>query len=154
MIYGYFAYGSNMNPARVTERGLHFGQVLSASLPGYELTFDKASAQHAGYGHANIRWARDATVEGVLYEFEAPGEIFKMDPFERAPVNYGREVVQVHTRDGVLWAWTYFANAALRQAGLGPSDDYLAHLLAAREYLSADYYAALLRWQEGHASAP
>ncbi|MEZ5560780.1 MAG: gamma-glutamylcyclotransferase family protein [Pseudomonadales bacterium] len=143
MILTYFAYGSNMNPDRVAERGLLVQRAESARLPGYRLLFDKTSNQHPGVGHANVAWAPEAEVEGVLYWLAAPDEIVKMDRFERTPVNYSREVVQVHTAAGPVPSWTYFANPAVRRAGLKPPRSYLRHLLAGAAYVSPGYLAML-----------
>lgn len=143
----YFAYGSNMNPARVAERGLRTLEVGPALLANFELCFDKTSAAHAGSGHANIRFAREAQVEGVAYRLADAREIEKMDPFERAPINYGRDVVRISTPEGEIWAWTYFANAAVRSDGLFPTADYLSHLLAGRDFLSEGYWQHLQAWR-------
>jgi gamma-glutamylcyclotransferase (GGCT)/AIG2-like uncharacterized protein YtfP len=140
----YFAYGSNMNPERVRGRGLPFRSARSATLHGYMLTFDKATRTDPGLGHAAIVYAPAARVEGVLYELAHHQAITAMDPFERAPINYTRDVVRVESAVGVLPAWTYFANPAACVTGLRPPRDYLAHLLAGRDYLSDEYY----RWLE------
>lgn len=142
----YFAYGSNMNPARVEARGLRVTTVRSAWLDGVALSFDKQSAEHPHSGHANIGWSRDDRVEGVLYGLPDADEIRRMDPFERAPINYSREVVMVATEAGPVAAWTYFANAAVRVAGLQPEAAYLAHLLLGRPWLSAAYGERLACW--------
>ena len=139
----YFAYGSNMNPARVAERGLQVLSIETGILRAYHLTFDKVSSHHAGEGHANIVYRSGSQVEGVLYQLQHSGEILKMDPYEKAPINYGRDVVEIGCEDGVKWAWTYFANDAVRAPGCCPSRSYLDHLLAGREYLSDEYFAAL-----------
>ena len=141
----YFAYGSNMNPARVRERGLAFTEVQGASLKGMRLVFDKVSRLHPNAAHANIVYAPGELVEGVLYRLAGADEILKMDPFERAPWNYGRDAVQVLAGGAAHWAWTYFANRAVRRDGLHPPADYLAHLLAGRDYLSAGYFDWLVR---------
>ncbi len=145
MLY-YFAYGSNMNPERVRERGLEVVSERGARLAHFHLTFNKMSRDHSGHGHANIEFRRGAHTEGVLYELSTPREILKMDPYERAPWNYGRDVVEVHTMDGAQWAWTYFANPAVHVADLAPSADYLAHLLAGAAHLSDGYLEQLRRW--------
>lgn len=142
----YFAYGSNMNPARVRERGLRVTTVCAAWLDGMALCFDKQSADHPRSGHANIARAPDDRVEGVLYGLLEGDEILRMDPFERAPINYSREVVVVTTRTGPVTAWTYFANAAVRVAGLRPEAAYLSHLLHGRPWLSEAYGARLACW--------
>ena len=165
----YFAYGSNMNPARVRERGLRVTAVRGAWLKDRRLVFDKVAHRTGSEtyrnpirasetpsatvrsrlapnaAHANIAYAPGERVEGVLYKLAGVDEILKMDPFERAPWNYGRDAVQVQAGEDVLWAWTYFANPAVRRDGLNPPAEYLAHMLAGRDYLSADYFERLAR---------
>lgn len=137
----YFAYGSNMNPERVDARGLETVGIQGATLAGFELVFDKASQKHPGVSHANVVHAPERSVEGVLYTLGGHAEILKMDPFETAPWNYGRDVVRVDAADGRSYpAWTYFANRAVRQSGLKPPPSYLHQLLAGRAYLSSAYY--------------
>ena len=139
----YFAYGSNMNPARVQERGLVVLDLCGARLLGKRLVFDKISRLHPNAAHANIVHAPGSVVEGVLYRLAGTGEILKMDPFERAPWNYGRDVVQVVAGGEAVWAWTYFANEAVRRSGLRPPAAYLAHMLAGKAHLSSGYYRRL-----------
>lgn len=145
MVACYFAYGSNMNPARVRERGLQFEALAGASLRGYRLAFNKASNLHPGVGHANLQLAPGEYVEGVLYWLAGAAEIVKMDHFERTPINYSREIVQVEVEQQLVNTWTYFANPAVRRSGLKPPRTYLDHLLAGRDYLSEPYYQALAR---------
>lgn len=145
-IHHYFAYGSNMNPARVRSRGLRVRAMLAGRVDGFDLAFDKRSREHAGTGHANLVYARDRHAEGVLYELVSDEEIRRMDPFEHAPVNYSREAVAVRTAAGVIHAWTYFANPARRGTGARPEAAYLAHLLCGRPWLSEAWYARLAAW--------
>jgi gamma-glutamylcyclotransferase (GGCT)/AIG2-like uncharacterized protein YtfP len=147
MVQTYFAYGSNMNPQRVRERGLAIVRMESARLPGHRLLFDKHSAAHEGCGHANIAFDRSGAVEGVLYWLDSVDEIRKMDRFEAAPVNYGRDVVEVHTTSGLRACWTYFANPGVRRAGLRPPRSYLNHLLEGRPFLTPAYYETLSAWE-------
>ncbi len=137
-----------MNPARVAERGLLVTDARGARLPGYCLTFNKMSRDHPGNGHANIEFEPSSFVEGVLYQLDHPDEILKMDPFERAPWNYGRDIIEVHAGEKTVWAWTYFANPAVHVPGLLPQEDYLRHLLAGRDFLSDEYFDSLLAWLE------
>jgi len=146
MLSRYFAYGSNMNPARVAARGLAFTAVEGARLVGFTLQFHKHSRDHAGVGHASIALAPDQWVEGVLFTLAGPDEIVRMDHFERTPVNYSREVVVVETGQGTAPAWTYFANPAVLKPGLRPPRAYLEHLLAGAQYLSAGYLDRLRNW--------
>jgi cation transport regulator ChaC len=139
----YFAYGSNMNPARVTERGLAYDRVQGGVLRGVRLTFDKQSRDHLGSGHANLTIDSSAYAEGVLYRLRNASDIALMDRFEHTPVNYNREIVEVISDGAVVAAWTYFANAAVIRPNLRPERAYLAHLLAGRDYLSDAYYTWL-----------
>lgn len=139
----YFAYGSNMNAERVDERGIGFDEVLGGRLSGFGLRFQKISRDHQGAGHANIVYSRTEVVEGVMFRLVDEAQIVKMDPFERAPVNYSREVVTIATHRGDVTAWTYFANSAVIAPDLKPPRWYLDHLLAGGEHLSAEYLARL-----------
>jgi len=139
----YFAYGSNMDPARVVDRGIRFTQISSAVLADYVLRFNKRSRNQQGAGHANIVVELGGRVEGVLYQLESPNEIEKMDVFEHVPTNYTREVVSVETQTDTLDVWTYFANPEVVLSGLKPPCWYLAHLLSGRAYLSDRYIEML-----------
>jgi len=150
----YYAYGSNMNPERVSDRGLSFDRVIAGWVRGLGLRFNKQSKEHPHCGHANLVYAPAETAEGVLYRLTDEHMINRMDPFEKAPVNYSREPIAVQTQEGPIISWVYFANPAVLREGLVPSQDYLNHLLAGRPYLSDDYYARLARWPVSqHASA-
>ncbi len=46
----YFAYGSNMNPARMQARGLAVLEALPGRLPGYGLCFNKRDGPGSGPG--------------------------------------------------------------------------------------------------------
>ena len=130
-----------MNPERLAERGLVTRDKMGATLRGFKMRFNKRSAGVPGVGHANIEYNRHGLVEGVLYELASSQEILKMDSFERAPVNYGRDRVCLETAEGEKWAWTYFANEALLQDNLLPERMYLDHLLKGKPYLSNSYYS-------------
>ena len=132
-----------MNSERVAERGLQASNARGARLKGYRLAFNKVSNTHPELAHANIMFAPSGEVEGVLYDLDSVDEILKMDPFERAPWNYGRDVVALETDQGEEWAWTYFANVAVLREGRLPPKDYVAHLLAGAEFLSDTYVEQL-----------
>jgi len=143
IIRHYFAYGSNMSVERVRLRRMPFVSVAGGRLAAYELLFDKAGREHQGQAHANIAPRTGSEVEGVVYELGEPEDIHVMDRFENTPVNYSRDVVEVLTHSGVVQAWTYFANPAVRRNGLRPERAYLDHLLAGAPFLSAEYLARL-----------
>lgn len=139
----YFAYGSNMNADRMIERGLKFHRALAGSVDHLALAFNKLAADAPHRSYANVVYARNQRVEGVLYQLTHVDEIFKMDPFEGAPRLYSREVYAVSTAEGPIPAWVYVANKAMLKEGMMPERWYLEHLLAGKSYLSDDYYQQL-----------
>ena len=139
----YFAYGSNMNPARMAARGMGVVSIQSGRLPNLRLAFNQRATGIPGVSHANLVYEAGAEVEGVLYRLTHMEEIVKMDPFETAPRSYSRDIFTVHTCSGVIPSWVYIANRATIAEGLSPSRDYLDHLLAGRDYLSEDYVRQL-----------
>ncbi|MEE8057295.1 MAG: gamma-glutamylcyclotransferase family protein [Pseudomonadales bacterium] len=149
MIGHYFAYGSNVNPARMRARGISFKGAMGGILPRYELRFNKRASHKNNIAYANIAYARDARdgrVEGVLYQLERANDIEIMDQFEGNPVRYSREVYRIETGSGVVNAWVYVANRAMLAEGLLPERCYLNQLIAGRQYHS-DAYS---QWLQSH----
>jgi gamma-glutamylcyclotransferase len=144
----YFAFGSNMDPKRLANRGLIWTKDEVAVLDGYEMRCDVLCdriAQHCpGCGTANITSTAGGKVEGILYTLP-DGELEKLDVFEGHPTNHTREVVSVQRADGtVIEAVTYMAHPEKIHDDLRPHPDYLAHILAgARGRLSPEYVAML-----------
>lgn len=140
----YFAYGSNMNSARVVERGLAFENVFSASLDNVELRFNKKAVRDPNIAYANVMYAKNSVVEGVVYQLADAQQILKMDHFEGSPVRYSRELFWVQKRDGSkISAWVYVANQAMLADRLRPARWYLEHLLAGQAYLTPAYFERL-----------
>ena len=139
----YFAYGSNMNPDRLRQRGVTFSSRGLARLPGYRLAFDKLASDDHRKGYANVVFDQSATLEGILYTLDAV-ELDRLDSFEGCPRHYQRHKADVRSIHGdILRAIVYIANPAKVRNGLKPSPDYLAHLLAGRDLLSPGYVAQL-----------
>ncbi|WFM72498.1 gamma-glutamylcyclotransferase family protein [Halomonas sp. CKK8] len=138
----YFAYGSNMNPARVAARIGATRRVLAGVLHDHALRFDKAS-RVAGIAHANVVPRQGERVEGALFELDDPGQIRRMDPFEGYPNEYDRHRLPVATREGAIEAWVYIAAPGTTAEALRPAREYLEHLLAGEPFLSAAYHARL-----------
>lgn len=140
----YFAYGSNMNPARLAARIGATRRVMAGVLHDYSLRFDKAS-KIAGISHANVAAIVGERVEGALFELECPEQIQMMDPFEGYPADYERHRLPVTTREGDIEAWVYIAAPGTTATALRPAREYLEHLLAGEPYLSRAYHARLAR---------
>jgi hypothetical protein len=111
----YFAYGSNLSPARMRERVGGAEPLGAAQLAGFRLCLDKRGRD--GSGKANLREDAGQVVWGVLYRFEA-GEWPRLDAFEPEYERVGVSVVRagaVHaahtyrsaslTADPVPFAW-------------------------------------------------
>ena len=140
----YFAYGSNMNPARVRKRGLTFSiDVRSGTLLNFQLKFNKRSRKNPQAGHANIEPEFGSHVEGVLYELQDDREIEKMDRYESAPEDYRRELVLLQTQAKPILAWTYLANDSVIDNSLSPPEWYIQHLLAGSRFLSLGYIQSI-----------
>lgn len=142
----YFAYGSNMNPARMRRRGVPFSSRRPARLPGYRLVFNKvASTQPPGVGYANVVPDSLSQVEGALYAVEAQS-LSALDACEGYPRHYRRASGPVILADGSQpHALFYVAAPHRTRRGLRPTRRYLAHLLAARDLLSPPYYEQLVK---------
>jgi gamma-glutamylcyclotransferase (GGCT)/AIG2-like uncharacterized protein YtfP len=138
----YFAYGSNMNPARVVARIGSTRRVLSGVLHDHALRFDKAS-RVAGIAHANVVPESGGRVEGALFELQTPEQIRLMDPYEGYPREYDRHRLSVCTHEGLIEAWVYIAATGTTAESLKPAREYLAHLLAGEPFLTPDYLARL-----------
>lgn len=97
----YFAYGSNLSPARMRERIAAAQALGAARLAGYRLCLDKRGGD--GSGKANLRADPAETVWGALYQFDA-GEWPRLDGFEPG---YERVAVEVEWRGATRPALTY-----------------------------------------------
>ena len=144
-VHYYFAYGSNMNVNRARERKLRFINVSSAWLHGFNLKFNKRSRNQPVSGRANVVQRSDSLVYGVLYQLISPSEIVSMDPYEHAPIDYRRMIVEVKSADSTVSSWTYVANPAVLDNSLLPTRSYLDHLIAGRDYLPKTYVSKLDR---------
>lgn len=142
----YFAYGSNMNPARMLERQISFHKAQAGTLHGYHLTFNKRSTLQIGMANANVMPVPNCLVEGVVYHLKDDQEILKMDVFEGFPTRYDRRPLPVTLAEqGEVNAWVYIADPAYIDNALKPARWYLDHLLAGKHYLSDSYYKGLLK---------
>jgi gamma-glutamylcyclotransferase len=144
----YFAYGSNMNPARLSdqrlkERAVQMGPRVGGRLDGWRLVFNKIARSPAGAAAGNIVKAKGETVHGTLNEMPEAG-LEVLDIWEGvAGGHYERRTVSVvradtgETVDAVVYV-------ALKVGeGLRPTRAYLGHLLAGRDLLPADYWEQL-----------
>lgn len=144
----YFAYGSNMNPARLSdqrlkERAVQMGTRIGGRLEGWRLAFNKIARSPPGAGVCNIVEAPGETVHGTLNEMPEAG-LDVLDIWEGvAGGHYERRAVRV-VREDTGEAVDAVVYIALKVAeGLRPTRDYLGHLLAGRDLLPVDYWERL-----------
>ena len=144
----YFAYGSNMDPARLADQRLREGAVqmgprIGGRLDGWRLVFNKIARSPEGAAAGNIVEAPGEAVHGTLNRMPDAG-LAVLDLWEGvAGGHYQRRAVPVVRADtgATVEAVTY---VALRVGeGLKPTRDYLSHLLAGKDLLPADYWAQL-----------
>ncbi|MEK6793176.1 MAG: gamma-glutamylcyclotransferase [Spirochaetota bacterium] len=133
----YFAYGSNMNAARMEERHISYRKRTRATLADHRLCFDKIASGLEGAGYANVIPSKGEAVEGILYSSVSEAGIQLLDEKEHVYTrHYTREKVRVNTEAGTEEAWIYIAGREYRCDGLKPTSDYLAHLLQGDDILS------------------
>ncbi|HSI00168.1 MAG TPA: gamma-glutamylcyclotransferase family protein [Reyranella sp.] len=140
----YFAYGSNMNPARLAdqrlkERAVRMGRRIGGRLDGWRLVFNKVARAPAGAAAANIVEASGEVVHGSLNEMPDAG-LEVLDIWEGvAGGHYERRAVPVVRADTgeTVEAVAY---VALKVGdGLKPTREYLSHLLAGSGLLPVGY---------------
>lgn len=135
----YFAYGSNMNPERMRERGVNFSNREHAILEEWRLEFNKIASRNSKEGYANIVEDEKSVVEGILYTIQ-DSDIEKLDRYEGYPDHYNRIKVRVKLDDGrEIETITYIAKPDKVREGLKPSKKYLNHLLKGCDLLSEKY---------------
>ena len=146
----YFAYGSNMNPARLAdqrlkERAVRMGPRVGGRLDGWRLVFNKVARAPEGAAAGNIVEAPGEAVHGTLNRMPEAG-LAVLDIWEGvAGGHYKRRTVPVVRADTgeTVEAVTYIALKV--GEGLKPTREYLSHLLAGRDLLPAEYWERLRR---------
>lgn len=106
----YFAYGSNMNGARMRSRVPTARHVGTATLFGWRL---------AERLYTDIERRRSGRVRGVVYAIDTR-DLLVLDRFEGYPNTYTGDDVRVKMDDG-RWvqAWTYFMTTTARRLRAG-----------------------------------
>jgi hypothetical protein len=143
MTFLYFAYGSNMLPARLRVRCPSARVVSRAPAAGYDLEFSKISKD--GSGKATL-FRSEAKTPGVLFEI-ANAELSALDRAEGRGDGYERHdqfEIEVANSGQSIGAKTYLATDTDRQ--LIPYDWYLALVIAGAKHhaLGTEYISRLL----------
>jgi gamma-glutamylcyclotransferase len=136
----YFAYGSNLLPARLLARTPSARALAVGCLAGHGLRWHMAATD--GSGKCDVVVDAAAEVHGVVYRLD-PAEKPLLDRAETLGVGYSERRVRIATVGGSVEAWTYTALRTEPQRQ--PYDWYRDIVVAgARAHgLAADYVAAL-----------
>jgi len=107
----YFAYGSNMDVQRLTNRDVKIiKRYDNVHIDHMEFTFNKISKKDNRYAFANVESKENSKVYGILYSLNSE-DLAKIDKFEGYPNHYTRILYPVNFQDGtVIYAWLYIAN--------------------------------------------
>lgn len=136
----YFAYGSNLYPARMRARVPSARVVATGRVPGFRLAFRKCGRD--GSAKCDLEPAPEATVWGALYRFDA-AEQQALDAAEGP--GYYIDAVTVTTAAGFVEAFTYRARRDWIDATAIPYDWYRDLVLAgARTHEFPDMYVAAI----------
>lgn len=133
----YFAYGSNMDFKRLEERGISFEFIGVGILENYELKFNKIAKNKSGIGYANVVYKQGSKVEGLLFFID---NIQILDRYEGFPEHYLKETLSIYHLNKSIEATVYVSASDKIGPNLMPEKAYLNRLLAAKEYLSQEYF--------------
>lgn len=152
----YFAYGSNMDMARLHDarlkpRGVPVLERVLGRLDGWTLVFNKTWHRFSGGGAANIMRSGEGVTYGTL-NLMPPEGLDILDHYEGvAAGHYERRAVNVVRGDnGEPVEAVVYVGVKDLDAHLIPPRFYLDHLLAGRDLLPSEY----TRWLQSHAVLP
>jgi len=141
-----FAYGANMNPAWLAERGIRAEALAVACLPDHRLSFHGYTKVWDGAEEAVIS-APGHELWGVVYKLSGM-DADRLDAAQGVRLNgtgtYFHSPAEVIAEDGAAHSVVLFHKAALRDAR-PPSAEYLAYIVegAKARGLPAAYVEAL-----------
>ena len=137
----YAAYGTNLDPARMSERCPHSILQSTGWLTGWRLTF---GGEEHGWDGALSTIVQDPFEQVFVAVYDVtPEDVAELDRWDSADTGlYRRAKVRVKTLAGELLVWAYVLDAY--EGGL-PSASYLGVLAdaAVAADAPADYVAAL-----------
>jgi gamma-glutamylcyclotransferase (GGCT)/AIG2-like uncharacterized protein YtfP len=138
----YFAYGSNMDMSRLSNRGVNPITRNKGTLKNWKLKFNK-KASAGDWSFANIEPSEGDTVEGLVFTIKE-SDLKLLDKFEGAPRHYRREILIVETYTEEIKCITYVAQPEHIMEGLLPLKEYMDFLIKGSVLLSFEYQKMLL----------
>ncbi|HEX7903432.1 MAG TPA: gamma-glutamylcyclotransferase [Chitinophagaceae bacterium] len=136
-----FAYGSNMDSKRLTERVSSAKKVVTVFIKGYQLQFNKVSSDGSGKANMVQTTNYDDIVWGVIYEIHDSEKII-LDEFEGLGKGYNESQLLFTDTDGNTYqAQAYLGDVDALNDALLPFDWYKVHCLsgAIEHQLPEDY---------------
>lgn len=138
----YLAYGSNLHPVRLLERGIEPRLAGVVEMPGRVLRFHKRSTDGSGKG---TLWECDGgKIFGAVYEI-SPDEKAVLDGIEGLGNGYDEAQVQVTLHGERHEVFTYLASSTHIDTALHPYHWYKSMVLLGCEYhrFPKSYVAAI-----------
>lgn len=137
----YFAYGSNMNPRRMQERGTRFIKRELGKLLGHLLVLNKR-IKSTGTAAANVVSDESSVVYGALYTCPNDHVLTQLDKYEGVLSNqYYRHKVSIILSNGAsVNANIYVAHSHTCSSDLKVHPSYLQHLLEGKDILPPNYF--------------
>jgi len=138
----YFAYGSNMDMSRLSNRGVNPETRDKGTLKNWKLKFNK-KASAGDWSFANIEQSEGDIVEGLVFTIKE-SDLKLLDKFEGAPRHYRREILEIETDREAIKCITYIAQPEHIMEGLLPVKEYMDFLIKGSVLLSCEYQKMLL----------
>ena len=138
----YFAYGSNMDMSRLSNRGVNPETRNKGTLKNWKLKFNK-KASAGDWSFANIEQSEGDIVEGLVFTIKE-SDLKLLDKFEGAPRHYRREILEIETDREAIKCITYIAQPEHIMEGLLPVKEYMDFLIKGSVLLSYEYQKMLL----------
>lgn len=142
----YFAYGANMDPEKMDERGVEGVNRGLACLPHHRICFDKI-AQGKKMGWATLIKDYTTAVWGCVWQITIT-DLEKIDKYE---VGYSRrrEII-IFVDEEEIQAWIYFAKQDETEYPRFPGLKYISRILRMGEayHFPLEYMMTLQRFKE------
>ncbi len=140
----YFAYGSNLHPARLAARAPSARLIGTGCWSGHRLAFHKIGQDGSAKCDAPVATLPTDRVHGAIYQL-ADADLGRLDRIEGAGTGYDRALVTLDGDSGPLTANTYLARQGWIDPGLKPFGWYRLLVLAGAEHHSfPDSYLAAI----------
>jgi len=136
--YWYFAYGSNMDSARIKSRLGYIPSHKIAILSDYRFGYQKAASHKGRMGFATVVKHTGQKVWGKAFAI-TKDDLASLDGFEGVPYSYKRDLVPLKTKDGQELKAVIYLPAQYNRKKLFPRRDYLAHIIKGGKELPQDY---------------